>query len=400
MSVPDKDYKQEEDESISLVELLLVLARYKRLLLILPLVLAVLAGTYAMLATKIFQAETVLMPPQQQQSSASAMLAQLGGLGGSAGGMLGIKNPNDIYVGMLNSRTIADRLVVRFKLEEVYRTKTRSQTVKALGASTKIVAGKDGLISISVMDTVPKRAAEMANAYVEELRSLSKVMAVTEAQQRRLFFERQLHGAKEQLADAEVALKLIQQKTGILDVAAQGQATITALTQLKASIAAKEVEMTAMRSFATGNNPNYVRVQGELSGLKVQLQRLMNGQDEGDVLIIKSKAPQLSLDYIRKLRDVKYQETLFEIIARQYEIARIDESKEGALIQVIDKAVPPERKIKPKGATLVLMGLAAGLVLSVLLAFVLEALKKAQQGPDAARLHELRAALRWRRPAG
>lgn len=399
MSMTEQGHGRDEDEGVSLVELLLVLARHKRLLLLLPLVFAVLAGAYAKLATKIFTAETVMMPPQQQQSSATAMLAQLGGLGGMAGGALGLKNPNDMYIGMLRSRSVGEQLARRFKLAEVYELDEPAGAWRLLGRNTKIVSGKDGLITISVEDASPRRAADLANAYVDELRRLTRGLAVTEAQQRRLFFENQLQDSKNQLADAEVALKQIQQKTGILDVASQSQATIMALTQLKATIAGKEVELSAMRSFATTSNPDYVRVQNELSSLRGQLQQLTNGRDEGDVLIIKSKAPQLSLDYIRKLRDVKYQETLFEIIAKQYEIARLDEAKEGAVIQVIDPAVPPERKSKPKSMILVAAGFMAGLVIAILLIFIRHAIQSASVGPDGEKLRELRAALRWRRQA-
>lgn len=399
MSKTEQGHGRDEDDGVSLIELLLVLARHKMLLLLLPLLFALVAGVYARLATKMFTAETVMMPPQQQQSSASAMLAQLGGFGGMAGGALGLKNPSEMYIGMLRSRTVGEHLAKRFKLAEAYEMKKPAGAWRLLHSRTEIAAGKDGLITISVEDASPQRAAALANAYVDELRRMTRGLAVTEAQQRRLFFENQLRDAKNQLTDAEVALKQIQQKTGILDVASQSQATIMALTQLKATIAGKEVELAAMRSFATASNPDYVRVQNELSSLRGQLQQLTSGHDEGDVLIIKSKAPQLALDYVRKLRDVKYQETLFEIIAKQYEIARLDEAKEGAVIQVIDPAVAPERKSKPKSVVLVATGFMVGLLLAILLIFIRHAIRSASSGPDGEKMRELRAALRWRRPA-
>lgn len=388
----------DDEDSISLLDLLLVLARRKKLLVVVPFVSVVIGAIYALVTPPIYEAKTVLMPPQQQQSSASAMLSQLGGLAGAAGGALG-KNPNDLYLAMLQSRLVSTAIVTRFKLQERYEAKTVTDTIKELSKNSSMASGKDGLITITVLDESKQIAADMANAYVEELRKLTKTLAITEAQQRRKFFEGQLRQAKDELTEAEVAMKSLQEKTGILQVDAQGKATIEALAQLRAQIAAKQVQLNAMSTFATGQNPDYQRVQSELAGLQVQLGALKHGDDDGQgALIVKSKAPSLSLDYVRKLRDVKYYETLFEIVAKQYEMARMDEAKEGALIQVIDPATPPERKAKPKRGMIVLMSGVGGLFFAILLAFVLEALKNAAQGPNGEKLRELRAALRFRTP--
>ena len=208
---------QQDAGEISLIDLFLVLARYKRLLLILPLITGLLGGIYAFTAPNIYQAKVVMMPPQQQ-SGASAMLAQLGGLAGMAGGALGLKNPSDLYVSVLQSTTIAERLVRRFHLLEVYRTKFRIDAVNALGKASTIAAGKDSLITIAVMDKDPQRAADIANAYVDELRTVMKTLALTEASQRRIYLEEQLKEAKNALADSEVAMKRMQEKTGVVNM--------------------------------------------------------------------------------------------------------------------------------------------------------------------------------------
>lgn len=388
-----------QEDSVSLVDLLLVLARRKRLLVIIPMVFVILGIIYAKVATPIFAASTILLPPQQQQSSASAMLSQLGGLAGAAaGGALG-KNPNDLYLSILQSRSIGKAIVSQFGLQAHYKTKSMTAALKILASRSVMAAGKDGLISITVQDESPQRAADLANTYVVELRKLMKTIAVTEAQQRRRFFEGQLHQVKDDLTEAELAMKSLQEKTGVLQVEAQGRATIEALAQLRAQIAAKQVQLNAMRTFATGENPDYQRTLSELSGMQTQLNMLSHGDDDGQgALIVKSKAPGLSMDYVRKLRDVKYNETLFEIIAKQYEIAHMDEAKEGALIQVIDPATPPERKIKPKLVLIVLMAALGGIFVAIALAFVQEALKSASEGPNAEKFKELRAALALRRP--
>lgn len=374
---------QDEDDEISLIDLLIVLARHKKLLLGLPLLFAALALAYGLLATPIFEAKTSILPPQQQQSSASAMLAQLGGIAGGAGAALGMKNPNDIYIAMMQSRRLEEKLVQRFKLQTVYEAKTMGGALLSLEGNSKIATGKDGLISIAVEDKDPKLAAAIANAYVEELRALSKVLAVTEAAQRRQFFEGQLVSAKKELANAEVALKQTQEKTGVLQLDAQGKVAIEALASLRAKVSAKQVQINAMKNFATESNPELQRAQAELDSLQSQLADLSKGGEANeDVLLAKSKAPGIGLDYIRKMRDVKYQETLFELMSKQYEIAKLDEAKDGANIQVLDSAIAPENKIKPKRSLLILLALFAGFFIAVLASFILEAFNKMGRDPE------------------
>lgn len=387
-----------EEGTLNMLDLLVVLAKRKILLLTLPLLFVALGAAYAFLSKPVFVAKTVVMPPQQQQSSAAAMLSQLGSLAGAAGGALG-KTQNELYLAMLQSRVIGVALVNQFNLKTLYKAKTLTAALKKLDGRSEMVSGKDGLIVITVADESPQRAADIANAYVTELRRLMKTLAVTEAQQRRVFFEDQLRQAKDSLTEAELEMKALQEKTGIVQMEAQGKATIEALAQLRGQIAAKQVQLNAMSTFATGNNPDYQRVQSELAGMQAQLGQLTRGNDNGDgALIVKSKAPSLSLEYVRKFRNVKYQETLFEIIAKQYEIAHMDEAKQGALIQVIDPATPPERKAKPKRMLILLMSAIGGLFFSIVLAFVLESMKNLAQGPNAEKWRELRAALSFRKP--
>lgn len=378
-----------QDETVGMLDFLIVLAKHKKLILGLPLATAVLAAGISLLIPNIYTGTARILPPQQGQSSAMAMLGQLGALAGVAGGSLGLKNPNDLYVGMLESRTVADSLIQRFKLQELYDEETLVETRKALEDVTFINAGKDGIISIEVDDEDPQRSADMANAYVEELYKLTQNLAVTEAAQRRLFFEKQLKLSKDELADAEVAFKQTQEKTGVLELGAQGKAMIEAVGAVRAQIAAKEVELGALRTFATENNPDYLRIREELVGMRGQLAKLERGGDSG--LISTGKLPEAGLETIRKMRDVKYYETLYELLAKQYELARVDEAKEASLIQVLDKALPPDRKSKPKRALIVLLATVLAGVLSMFWVFMREARARAESQPEqAARLQQLR----------
>ncbi|MEW5771860.1 MAG: Wzz/FepE/Etk N-terminal domain-containing protein [Pseudomonadota bacterium] len=383
------------DEEISLLELLIVLAKHKRMVIGLPLVAAVIAAGISMLMPNVYTATTRILPPQQQQSSAAAMLGQPGALAGGAGAALGIKNPNDLYMGMLNSRTLADSLIQRFKLTERYGAKKLDDARSTLGGLTSVSAGKDGIISISVDDKDPKFAAELANAYVDELYKFTQTLAITEASQRRLFFEKQLKQAKDELANAEVAFKQTQERTGVLELDAQGKAMIESLGAIRAQIAAKEVELGALKTFATEQNPEYILVQQQLSGLRAQLAKLEHGGESG--LIPTGKLPEAGLENIRRLRDVKYYETLYELMAKQYEIARVDEAKNVSMIQVLDKAVPPDYKTKPKRSMIVMLTAVTVGFLAILIALLRESMSKPRRSPELnTRIERLSASLKWR----
>jgi tyrosine-protein kinase Etk/Wzc len=260
-------------------------------------------------------------------------------------------------VAMLKSRTVADAIIDRFKLKELYDEEYLEDARKALTKHVDIAAGREGVITLEVEDKSPQQAADMANAYIAELEKLTRRLAVGEAGQRRLFFEQQLKQAKDDLTHAETELTKFQVDKKILNPQGQASLAISAAAGLQAQIAAKEVQLVSLRSFATQDNPDLHRAQEELSGLRTQLAKVGRGGsgDIGDVLLSMGKAPQEGAEYLRKFRDVKYFETLFELLAKQYEIARIDEAKDATLIQVLDKAVPAERKSKPKRMLIVFL---------------------------------------------
>lgn len=384
---------------IRMVDILIAMARQKTLLISMPIVGGAIALAIALILKPVFTSTVVLLPPQQQSSGMSAVLGQLGGLGGMAGGLGGLKNPGDLYIGMLQSRTVADILIERFKLKERYETKTMAGTRKRLENSTKIGAAKSGLITIDVEDHDAQTAADMANAYVKELTLMTETIAVSEASRRRVFFAKQLESAKDKLSDAEVNLKKVQESTGMIELEGQVKGLIANTAQLQGTIAAKEVQLSAMRSFATANNPELIRLQDELRGLNDQLFKLNKGQlsRNGDIAIPTGKIPEVSIEYIRSLRDVKYYETIFELLAKQFEMAKIDEAKDANLIQVLDKALPAEKKTRPKSLFIVLGGILGGAFLGLLLALARDFMRRSKlQNPDEQRWQELRMALRNR----
>lgn len=401
----------------SVLELLILLARRRRLLLRATVAAAVLGGAAALLLPNRYTATANILPPQPSQSLAASMIGQLGALGPVAAMAqkdLGLKNPNDLYIGMLRSRSAADALIRRFDLLRAYREEKMSEARRDLENASRITLGKEGFVSISVEDRDPGRAAQIANAYVDELRRLTQNLAVTEAGQRRLFFEGQLELARNHLADAEQALKTTEQQTGLIELDGQARAIIEAVGKLRAQLAAKEVELHAMRLFSTDQNPDVLLAEQELSGLRQQLARLeeqsgvrnpsgsgsnrvsggvsgavsMDGAEgEADgasdrLQLPAGNVPEAGLQYLRRLRDVKYAETMFEMLAKQYEAARLDEAKTAAVIQVLDPAIVPDRKSSPPRTLLVAMAALLGFITAVGYVFLAEAFRRMGLDPQ------------------
>lgn len=384
-TVPASGYAPDR---INLIDLFIVLARHKKLVIGTPVITGSIALVVSLLLTPVFTSTAKILPPQQQASSGmAAMIGQLGGLAGAAGGLAGLKTPNDLYIGLLESRTVADKLIARLNLKERYQTKNMDETRRQLSDSTVIASGKkDGLISVTANDRDPQFAADLANAYIDELAALTKRMALSESSQRRLFFEGQLKSAKEQLANAEVALKATQERTGMIQPDGQVQAIFNNAAQLKATIAVKEVQLKSMRTFAAAGNPELVRVSAELAGLQTQLAKLESNSTAsgGDFLVPTGKIPAAGIAYVRSVRDVKYYETIFELLAKQFELAKIDEAKETGLIQVLDTAVPAAHKSKPSRALITVVGVFFGAILGIAVAFIRNAYASSRQAPENA----------------
>jgi tyrosine-protein kinase Etk/Wzc len=375
------------DTEISLINILIALARHKMLLILLPLATAVIAALISIVLPNAYKANTKLLPPQQAQSSASTILSQLGGVAGLGAGIAGLKSPNDLYIGMLRSRTVADRIIARFDLKKLYETPSQEAARKYLEENTIINSGKDGLITIEVEDKNQKLVADLANAYVDELLRLTRSLAVTEASQRRLFLEKQQEMAKNKKAKAE---------RGVISVDAESRAIVETVARLKAQISAKEIELNSMRAFLTPTNPEFRRIQEELTSLNAELSKLQNGRGNVETSD-PPQSKQSGLENIQLLRDMKYNQMLYELLAKQYEIARMDEAKDPSVIQVLDRAVAPERKFKPKRAIIVIMSTFVAFLMSLFLVMFIELKKKALSSPDVANgWQEFKSSLRFR----
>ncbi|MEI7967427.1 MAG: Wzz/FepE/Etk N-terminal domain-containing protein [Betaproteobacteria bacterium] len=375
MSDPTLSAEDDEDE-ISLLDLAFTLRAHLKLLILGPLLAGLCALGITFLIPPTFTATTRVLVPQQQQGAAAMLasqLGQLGALGGAAGAMAGIRNPADTYVAMLKSRTVADIMLSRFKLKDLYEEDFLEDARKELGKRTRTSAGKDGLITIEVDDNDPARAADMANAYVEQLGAMMLKLATTEAGQRRLFFEKRLQEARDELTRAEVALRA--GGVGQAALKATPQSALEPLAKLRAQATAQEVRVASMGGAMTESNPELQQARRELSALRAQLERAEQ-EDAGTTT-------GSGAEYIARYRAFKYQETLFELMAKQYEMARLDEAREGATIQVVDRAIPPERKSKPKKGLIAVITTAAAAIALLIFIFVRQTWRRAISAPGA-----------------
>lgn len=376
------------------IDLLLSVVKRKWFIAKVTLAVTILTIIVALFISRSYVAKTSILPPEQNQSLTAAMMGQLGSVAALAGKELGLKNPSDAYVLVLKSNAIGDQLIRRFDLMRLYKKKNLVDTLKALSDHTEISDDKSGVITIEFADKDPKRAADIANGYVEELRQVMKNLSVSEASQRRAFFEEQVGEAKQQLAESEIGLEGVEEKTGLIQLDSQAKAIIQQITNVRQQIAAREVRLQGMRSYATADNPYLQRTERELAALRGELSNLERQRNvgAGDTQIPTAGMPSASLDYLRKMRELKYNEMVFEVLSKQYELAKLDEAKEATSIQVFDPATPPDKPTKPHRSLIVLGAFFGTLLLTSMWSIAVDLHARAKQDTRyAAKLALLRS---------
>ncbi|MFQ5779938.1 MAG: GumC family protein [Nitrospiria bacterium] len=370
-----------EDE-INLLDYWRVLVKRKGLLALIVGTAMVASVVVSLYLPKIYASTASLLPPQDG-SSGLGMTAQLpGGLGGLAGGLLGGNSPADLWMGILKSQTVLDAIVDRLDLIRAYEVETSADAGNILRGSAKFQKSKEGIISITVEDRDPNRAALLAMAFVEELDRVNKGIIMTAGGRMRDFVEGRLDEAKVSLAKAEEAVKAFQEEKGAVKLDAQSEAVIGAIGNVKGELMAKEVELQTLLSFATPQNPRVGILRAQLKELKEGLRELEEGRggvspSSKSIFIPTAKIPDLALKYARLLREAKIQQTLFELLTQQYEMARIQEAKDSPTIQILDPAKVPEKRSKPKRRLIVLLSTFTAGFFGVFLVFFLEYIEKA-----------------------
>lgn len=380
-----------DEDEINLLELLRVLVRRRNLIIKLTVGTAVLAVVYSLTLTNIYTATAKVMPPPKDSGggAAAALLGQLGGLGGLAAGLGGT---TDLYLGILKSRSVADAVIQRMDLMREYKTKTWDATRKTLEGAVKFQAGKDGIITVSADHKDPRTAAMLANTFIQELDRTSLRLNLTKAGTERNFLEKRLTVVKQDLKNAEDEMKTFQEKYKTIKADVQAAAAIEGVARLKAEIVTKEVQLAALRHSMTDEAPEVKSLLAAISRLRGQMSTMSGGGDGGNVIPGVGNAPGIGVEYVRRLREFKIQEALFEQLTKQYELAKINEARDSSSLQVLDEAVTPSKKSKPKRSLIVILATVTAFFGSIFLVFIQEYFSK-MSAEDAAIIADIKNSL-------
>jgi len=362
-------------DDLILINIAVQIVRRKKMIAIFTIICTLIGVVLCFILPLRYISTAVLMPPQQMPSASALLMAnQLAGGAGSlaamgAGSVLGLKNPSDLYIGLMKSRPVADAIINKFDLMHAYRQKNMTDCRKVLEDNTDISAEKSGLISIAVTDKDKYRSAEIANMYTEQLRALTQTLAVTEASRRALFYENQLKDAGDALANAEHAFQQMEQTKGIVQPDAQTKAMIEGLTELRAKVAAQEVTVQALKSFATENNPQLEIAEKQLESMRGQVASVeQRSHSNGFSEMGLEDIPAAGMDYLRAQRNVVYRQTLFDVLLKQYEAAKLDESKDATTIQVVEPGIVPDKHSSPHRSIVLVASILIGFFLGCIVA--------------------------------
>ena len=365
------------EEDVSFLDILTVLGHYKGMILGMTLIFALVAVVVSLIMTPIYTGRALVMPPQQQQSTASRALAGLSSVAGLAGGALGLKSQDDMYIAFMTSEGFQTKIIQRFELQTRYHAKLLIDARQALNSRVRLFSDKkSSLMSIEVDDPDPVFAAKMANGYMQELGIFLGRIAITEAQQRRLYFENQIKKTQDDLARAETTFRETQERSGLQIPSAVADIGIKEIAELHGQIRARELQLQAMSSYATPQNAEVKKLMTELLTMRAHLGKLeMGSSNEVSKYALQQGA-------LLAYRNMKVQESILDSLVKQYEFAKVDESKDAPIVQVVDIATPPERRTSPKRTAMVLLSAMTGLLLGIVLAFARNMYLNAQKNPE------------------
>lgn len=393
--------REEWEEEINILDYLNVVVKHRKMILWTCITTVITAVIISLLLPKIYRATATIMPPKEK-SPISDMVTGMGGLAALAGGALGIESGADLYVGILQSRTVTDAIIDRFSLIEVYNQEHKEKARKKLKSNVSIGNSKEDIVSITVDDKDPKRVAAMANAYVEELDRLNKRFGITEAGRKRIFLEKRLKEAIANLSRAEENLKEFQKEQRIVVLDEQARVVVEAAGTIQGEIAATEAELGILMEYSTDESLEVINLKSKIRELKKQLAKIEKGKvssktnpsEKGtDLYKPFTEMPDVGLKLFRLKREVKIQEMIFELLTQQHEMAKIEEAKDSTTIQILDEAVVPQEKTKPRRSLIVALSGAVALMVSIFLSFIFESFER-MDNEDKERWQLMKSALR------
>lgn len=318
---------------------------------------------------KKYEARASVMPPQQ--SDLSGLAAVSPDLASLAGGLLGMQSTTDVWIGVLKSNAVKDAVIERFNLREAYEAESIEDAREELDGNIVIEKSREDIVSVSVEDADPRKAADMANAFIEELDRVNKTVSMSSGGRAKSFLEGQLKETSRTLAVVEEKLRAFQKEHHALKLDDQSEALIESYGGLKGALMAKQVELQTFLSFATAQNPRAQVLRAEIAEINNKLLELESGTT-GGFIIPASRYPDLMIEYGRILREVKIQQTLFELLTQQYELSRLQEAKDSPTVQSLDTAAAPEKASKPNKPVIVILGTMASLFAAVFLSLFFE----------------------------
>jgi capsule polysaccharide export protein KpsE/RkpR len=334
----------------------------------------------AVLIPAQFASTTRLMPPDSAQGQGLAMFAAAAGkLGGNLASigneLLGLKTSDDLFAGVLLSRTVQDDLITKFDLRKVYGVRRWVDARKELTRDTDIgIDRKSGILTIQVTDHDPKRASAMAQEYVAQLNNVVTQLNTSSAHRERVFLEERLSEVKQELESSEKEFSQFASKNGAIDIKEQGKAMVEAAALLEGQLIAARTELQGLRQIFTDNNVRVRSVRARVNELELQIRKMggtastAENAASPDNAVYPSirKLPLLGVTYADLFRHTKVEEAVFETLTQQYELAKVQEAKEVPSIKVLDPAEVPEKKVFPPRTLLVLTGTFLALVVGVL----------------------------------
>lgn len=392
----------ETETEINLLELLRVLVINLPLIIKITSAVVVLSIIYSLTLKNVYSAKATLLPPQKDSGGggAAALLASMGGgLASLAGGLGGSA---DLYLGILKSRTVTDSVIKRLDLQTELKSSSIEVARATLQGLVKFQAGKDGIITITADYTDPAKAALMANTFIDELQKKSQQLSLTKASTERSFLEKRLEVVKQDLKTAEEEMKSFQEKNKTIKADSQVAVAIESIAKMKAEVVTKEVQLAALRNSMTDENSEVRKLLSGITKLKSQLNAMSGTGGGNGVIPSVGNAPSIGLEYVRRLRELKTQEALFEQLTKQFEMAKINEARDSSSIQVLDEAVTPLRRSKPNRSLIVLLSMMTGVFCSIFLVFIKEYLAKLSPEDNAIMVEmkrTLKGMLHWRRSA-
>jgi len=360
------------EQNDSIFQFINTLALYRKLILSVTITGFVVSLVVSILLPNIYRARALILPPQQDQNLMGAMLAQMGGMASIASDFLGGGGSQaDMYVSILKTEVIKDAIIDRFDLQKVYKNDYRVTTYGEIDKWVTITSGKkDGIISINVEDKDPKRSADIANAYISELQKIMIQMNSSGAGENKKYLGERLTKAQSDLVLAEDAIKRFQSVNKAVDISEQARGTIKGIADLSAQLAVQEVQLETLKSQFTDSSQEVKSAKRTIESIKSQIAKLEGTGKIGAVPSVAS-IPNLGQQYLRLMREFKIQETLVELLTKQYEMSILTEAKNIFNIQVVQKARVPDRKINPKRAIIVVASTLTSFLLSVLAIFLL-----------------------------